>query len=100
MAYVYDAARQIRVEQFQEAAREARRCALRIDEIASLLDDRSETCECCTSVRYLNWPQRQFRSRVTGAAERLREIADVFERRAQDNDFLIGTSPAVLPVQS
>lgn len=91
MTYIFDIERRKKVEQFQEAAREARRVAIRVDELALLLNESGENCDCCGSTRYFNWPQRQLRARVAGTSERLREIADVFERRANDNEFLNGT---------
>jgi hypothetical protein len=95
--YVYDPARQGKVERFHQAAIELRKLALRASEVAMLLDESSEACSCCSSVRYRNWPQRQLRARVNGASERLIEIAEVFERRANDPEFLDGVKQGGQP---
>lgn len=74
-------------EQFQQAAIAMREMAVNVDRIAMLLNDQGEKCQHCQAMRYESWPQKQLREQVSGAAARLREIADVLQRRAHDRDF-------------
>lgn len=91
MAFIEKPELRAKTEVFQQSAINLRRYANLVDEIAMTLDDSALTCDGCGGTHYLNWPQRQLRARVSGAGDRLREIADVFQRRANDPDFLNGT---------
>lgn len=70
------------------AAIRLRRLALEVDEITAQLNDEADACADCGSVKYRNWPQKQMKERTAGASQRLREIADVFERRQHDREFI------------
>lgn len=95
MAFTTNPLKQVRTEQFQTAAARLNEIAAEIDRMALLLDETAVNCEACGSAHYNNWPQRQLRSRVTGAADRLREIGGVFRQRANDAEFLGDQSPGL-----
>ena len=88
-------ARQAMTERFRAIAIAFNRMASEVEIAALSLDDSAVNCSSCGSTHYNNWAQRQLRSRVTGAAERLREIAAEFQRRSTDDEFLGKTSPEV-----
>lgn len=77
-----------RSELLQTTAARLSEMAAEVDRMALLFDDTGSNCEACGSVHYHNWPQRQFRSRVAGAADRMRELAETVRRRSHDPDFL------------
>lgn len=77
-----------------EAARKLRRLALEVDEISALLNDDGAICETCGTTHYLFWIQKQLKDKTLGAAGRLREIADIFERRRLDPEFLGTNKPS------
>lgn len=93
MAYDFNILRQGKTEQFKQVALRLARLSCEVEEMAHLLDDSADNCDGCGAARFRNWPQRQLRVRVMGAVERLREIADVFARRANDAEFLGMTLP-------
>lgn len=95
MAFIPDHLRRQRTEQFQSAGVRLTEMANEVDRLAMLLDESAINCESCGSTHYVNWPQRQLRARVTGAADRLREIGEVYKRRANDSDFLGDHSPGL-----
>lgn len=95
MTYVTNAVRQQRVDQFQQAGVRLGEIAAEVDRMALLLDESAVACDGCGSTHYNNWPQRQLRARVTGAADRLREIGETFRRRANDSEFLGEQSPGL-----
>jgi len=64
--------------------------AFEIERMAQDFDNSGTQCKCCEAVRYHNWPQKQLRDRIEGAAQRLGEIADVLRRRKNDPVFLRG----------
>ena len=68
-----------------------------LDGIVRQYSEEGTPCECCSAVRYRNFPQKQMRERLVGAVERLRGIVDVLNRRASDPVFLDGI-PSKEPV--
>ena len=67
-----------------------REMAVELERMAQDFDDSSFACDCCEARRYNNFPQKQLRERVEGAAVRLTEIADTLKRRKHDPVFLRG----------
>lgn len=59
-------------------------------QVAQDFDKTGSVCECCSAVRYKNFPQKQMRERIEGAAQRLEEIVGVLLRRKEDPVFLNG----------
>lgn len=94
MAFNPNPDRDATVAHFQRTALRFGEIAVEIEALGSVLDDSAKTCDGCGSTHYNNWPQRQLRARVMGAAERMRELADVFRRRANDDTFLNGEDAA------
>ena len=93
MAFKFDAARQAATERFRAMAMRFEEIALEVEKASQEFDDSGAACTSCGSTHYNNWPQRQLRARVNGAAERLREIGSELKRRATDEDFLGIESP-------
>lgn len=92
MAFVFNEQHHQKSLAFQAASLRLARLSVEVEEVAALLNDSAEKCECCGSARYRFWAQKQLRDRVIGAVERLREIADVFARRAHDPMFVAETN--------
>lgn len=84
---MHDIRHQRRADQFVGAAHKLQALAVAVDDVAAILDESADTCPGCGTARYRNFPQKQLRDRVAGAATRLREAADVFARRAHDDGF-------------
>jgi hypothetical protein len=64
--------------------------ATQLQVIAEDFDKSGFACEHCKAIRYHNFPQKQMRERVEGAAERLTEILTTLRRRKDDPMFLHG----------
>lgn len=88
MGFVFTAEHQERSDALARAAVRFREIAAEVSKLSLILDNSAEVCECCSTTRYRNFPQRQLRARVDGAAERLTEIADTLQRRSRDPEFL------------
>jgi hypothetical protein len=77
-----------------ESAIRLRKLAIEVDEVSLLLDSSKRLhCEHCGAEYWNNMPQKMLKERVTGASQRLRDIADVLERRHLDPEFLTGVRP-------
>lgn len=74
--------------QFKAAAIRLGEIAAEVDGMALIFDETGHRCDCCGANRLHNFPQYQVRTRVSGAATRLREISETLQRRAQDDEFL------------
>ena len=85
---ITDMARQARTQRFRHMANQFHDLARQVLMLADLFDDSASNCRGCGSAVYHNWPQRQMRARVTGAAERLREISVEIRRSATDDQFI------------
>jgi hypothetical protein len=76
-------------KQAMEAAIKLRLLATEVDRIAMLLDSSKRVvCEHCGAEHWNNLTQKGLRERVHGASARLREIAEVFDKRQLDPNFL------------
>src|SRR5689334_23343948 len=65
---------QTKTEKLRAAAVRLRAMALDLQEhVVPLLDDGGSKCDCCGAMRYRNFPQKNARERVVGAAVRLDE---------------------------
>lgn len=76
-----------RAEQLTVAANHFSEVSAWIEKTADILDDGGSGCECCGSFRYRSFAQHILKQKVLGSAERLREIANTFSRRAADPEF-------------
>ena len=64
--------------------------AAQLEQIAEDFDKSGVQCNCCKAFRYNNFPQRQLREKIEGAAERLAEIVATLQRRRDDPIFIHG----------
>jgi len=77
-------------EQARAAAKELLTFAKRAEELMAALDSGSVPCDCCGTIRYNNWAQKQLADKLEGIAERLETAGDTLNRRADDPAFLGG----------